>query len=107
LPVCCSVEFPFSDPGWSGTDASDPALESAFRAAVAFLPPRPVTNPAWYHKRAAFYVFLATIEALVVLLYAVARADQRMFEDGEAERKANAVTSTSGSEKPKPSAEDV
>jgi len=82
-------------------------LENAFRAAVAFLPPRPVTNPAWYHKRAAFYVFLATIEALVVLLYAVARVDQRMFEDGKAERKASAVTSTSGSEKPKPGAEDV
>ncbi|KAI5857778.1 hypothetical protein BZA05DRAFT_441085 [Tricharina praecox] len=73
-------------------------LENAFRAAIAFLPPRPITNPAWYHKRAAFYVFLPTLEVIVVILYAVARVDQRMFEHGKAEREAN-TANTSDEEK--------
>jgi hypothetical protein len=57
------------------------ALENSFRAGINFLPPRPVTNPAWYHKRAAFYVFLPTIEVLVVALYAITRVDQRLHEE--------------------------
>lgn len=80
------------------TRLTNAALENAFRAAIAFLPPRPITNPAWYHKRAAFYVFLPTLEVIVVILYAVARVDQRMFEHGKAEREAN-TANTSDEEK--------
>lgn len=61
-------------------------MENSVRAAAAFLPARPITNPAWYHRRAAFYVFLPTLEVLVVVLYAAARVDQRFFVHGKAER---------------------
>jgi len=61
-------------------------LEDAIRAAAAFLPARPLTNPAWYHQRATFYVFMPTLEVLVVILFAVTRVDQRFFVDGKAER---------------------
>ncbi|KAI5795587.1 hypothetical protein EDC01DRAFT_629523 [Geopyxis carbonaria] len=61
-------------------------LESAFRAGVGLLPARPITNPAWYHKRAALYTFMPMLEILVVLLFAVTRVDQRFFIEGKAER---------------------
>jgi len=61
------------------------SLSTTFRAATAFLPPAPFTHPAWYDRQAAFYVFMPTLEYLVVILYAVTRVDQRFFVNGKAE----------------------
>ncbi|KAL7269640.1 hypothetical protein RUND412_007675 [Rhizina undulata] len=75
------------------------SLSMSLRAATLFLPPRPITGPAWYTSRAAFYVFLPTLEILVVGMFAVARIDQRFFVDGEAERaRAAAEKSKTGEE---------
>lgn len=53
-------------------------LGAAFRAAVAYMP-RPVTNPAWYHSKAAFYCFNFAIEIIVIFLYAIVRVDRRFW----------------------------
>lgn len=67
-------------------------LENSFRAATTFLPLRPLTDPAWYDKRAAFYVFSPTLEVLVVFLYAVTRVDQRLHEEAvNLERKEDGI----------------
>jgi hypothetical protein len=41
--------------------------------------PRPVTNPAWYHSKACFYVFNFTIDFLVVVVFFVGRVDRRFW----------------------------
>lgn len=64
------------------------ALGTAFRTSIPFLPTRPMTNPAWYHGRAAFYTFTPMLEILVVILLAVTRFDKRFYLDGKAEAKA-------------------
>ncbi|KAK0661608.1 hypothetical protein QBC41DRAFT_382913 [Cercophora samala] len=51
-------------------------LGAAFRAGIGFVP-RPVTDPAWYHSKAAFYCFNFGVELVVVYGYAVARFDRR------------------------------
>jgi hypothetical protein len=73
------------------------ALSTGVRAASTLGPLRPSSDPAWYNKRAAFYVFLATLEVLVVMISAVTRVDQRFFVPGkaEAEREADAESKTS------------
>jgi hypothetical protein len=52
-------------------------LGAAFRAGTAYVP-RPLTNPAWYHSKACFYVFDFTIDISMVIFYAVCRID-KMF----------------------------
>ncbi|KAH7165534.1 hypothetical protein EDB81DRAFT_256305 [Dactylonectria macrodidyma] len=51
-------------------------LGAAFRAGVAYQI-RPITNPAWYHHKACFYVFNYVIELIVVYSYALSRFDRR------------------------------
>ncbi|KAK4175000.1 hypothetical protein QBC36DRAFT_31399 [Triangularia setosa] len=51
-------------------------LGASFRAGIGFVP-RPATDPAWYHSKAAFYCFNFGIELVVVYGYAVARFDRR------------------------------
>lgn len=58
------------------------ALENSIRAAAAIMPPHPINDPAWYQKSAAFYIFVPMLEIIVVVLYAVTRADKRFFVDG-------------------------
>ncbi|KAG9239831.1 hypothetical protein BJ878DRAFT_20175 [Calycina marina] len=53
-------------------------LGAAFRAAVSYMP-RPITNPAWYHSKACFYLFNFTIEITIVYLYAFMRMDKRFI----------------------------
>ena len=43
-------------------------------------------DPAWYHKRPAFYIILPTFEILVVLMFAVMRMDKRFYLEGKAEK---------------------
>ncbi|KAK0644280.1 hypothetical protein B0T16DRAFT_333538 [Cercophora newfieldiana] len=52
------------------------ALGAAFRAGTAYVP-RPITDPAWYHSRAAYYCFNFVIELIVVYMYGIARFDKR------------------------------
>ena len=54
-------------------------LGASFRAATSWMPPRPFTNPAWYHDKACFYVFDFAIDIMVVALFFVARVDQRFW----------------------------
>ncbi|GAB1319732.1 Family c-likeg-protein-coupled receptor protein [Madurella fahalii] len=51
-------------------------LGAGFRAAINFVP-RPITQPAWYHSKEAFYCFVFVVELLVVYVYAIARFDRR------------------------------
>ncbi|KAF4632205.1 hypothetical protein G7Y89_g5920 [Cudoniella acicularis] len=51
-------------------------LGAAFRAGTNYKP-RPISNPAWYHSKACFYIFNFTIEITVVYLYAILRVDKR------------------------------
>ncbi|KXX81448.1 hypothetical protein MMYC01_202666 [Madurella mycetomatis] len=51
-------------------------LGAGFRAGINFVP-RPITQPAWYHSKAAFYCFDFVVEVLVVYVYAIARFDRR------------------------------
>lgn len=53
-------------------------LGAAFRAGITFMP-RPISNPAWYHSKACFYLFNFTIEWIVVVTYAVMRVDKRFI----------------------------
>ena len=60
------------------------SLGAGFRAGAAFAP-RPASNPAWYHYRAAYYCFNYVIELLVVYAYGAARFDRRFHvPDGSA-----------------------
>ncbi|KAM5348270.1 hypothetical protein ACJ41O_008094 [Fusarium nematophilum] len=51
-------------------------LGAAFRAGVSFQI-RPITDPAWYHHKACFYVFNYVVEIIVVYSYALSRFDRR------------------------------
>jgi len=53
-------------------------LGAAFRAGVAYMP-RPISNPAWYHSKACFYLFDFTVDISVVFLFAVIRVDRRFI----------------------------
>lgn len=61
-------------------------LGAAFRTSVAFLPTRPITDPAWYHKRPAYYTFTPMLELMAVTILAALRFDQRFYLDGKAEK---------------------
>lgn len=54
-------------------------LGAAFRAGMAWMQPRPVTDPAWYHSKACFYVFDFGIDWMVVMLFLLARVDRRFY----------------------------
>lgn len=54
-------------------------LISGFKAGVNWTPPRPVTEPMWFHKKAAFYVFNFTLEILILCLLTFSRIDKRFF----------------------------
>ncbi|KAK0672696.1 hypothetical protein QBC41DRAFT_299352 [Cercophora samala] len=52
------------------------AAGAIFRAVIAYFP-RPVSEPAWYHGKAAYYCFNFGIELVVVYIYAISRFDKR------------------------------
>ncbi|KAJ5356974.1 Protein of unknown function DUF3112 [Penicillium concentricum] len=54
-------------------------LGASFRAATSWMTPRPITNPAWYHSKACFYIFNFTIDIVVVAIFFVGRVDQRFW----------------------------
>ncbi|CAG8934486.1 unnamed protein product [Penicillium salamii] len=62
-----------------GLVASLLCLGASFRAGTSWMSPRPVTNPAWYHSKACFYVFDFGIDILVVAIFFITRVDQRFW----------------------------
>lgn len=54
-------------------------LGAAFRTGTSYMDPRPMTDPAWYHHKACFYVFNFGLEAFVMFMYLFVRFDKRFF----------------------------
>ncbi|KAI1340356.1 hypothetical protein F5Y15DRAFT_415244 [Xylariaceae sp. FL0016] len=52
-------------------------LIAGFKAGVTWSPPRPVTDPAWYHSKAAFYCFNFVLEIIALALLTLSRVDKR------------------------------
>jgi len=50
---------------------------AGFRAGILYTQPRPQSNPAWYHSRAAYYVTYFAIELIVLLWFTIMRVDER------------------------------
>lgn len=78
---------------------------AGFKVGTVWSAPRPAENPAWYHSKAAFYVFNFTLEILILCLYIGTRVDKRFYvPDGSSKRKSYATAertdSEDGSEKP-------
>ncbi|KAL2754376.1 hypothetical protein ACRALDRAFT_1081436 [Sodiomyces alcalophilus JCM 7366] len=74
-------------------------LGAVIRAVMIFSPPRPLTNPAWYHSRPAFYCFNFVIEILVMVLYLHARFDRRFRGPVEVDEKSPVEESLSDPER--------
>ncbi|KAK4110004.1 hypothetical protein N656DRAFT_715049, partial [Canariomyces notabilis] len=53
------------------------AAGATFRAVTAYLPARPLNDPAWYHARPCYYGFNFGVELVVVFTYALGRFDKR------------------------------
>jgi len=58
------------------------SLGASFRSGTSFLP-RPAGQPAWYHHKACLYVFNYGLEMMVVVLFAVSRADRLFYIEDE------------------------
>ncbi|RPA88059.1 hypothetical protein BJ508DRAFT_409967 [Ascobolus immersus RN42] len=54
-------------------------LGASIRAGINFLPARLNSNPAWYHHRAVFYVFLPVVEICAVLVFVAGRMDRKFY----------------------------
>ncbi|KAH2756807.1 hypothetical protein LV164_000415 [Aspergillus fumigatus] len=52
-------------------------LIAGFKAGANWSTPRPVTNPAWFHSKTAFYVFNFVLEILILCVLALGRIDKR------------------------------
>ncbi|KAI1413872.1 hypothetical protein F5Y13DRAFT_160250 [Hypoxylon sp. FL1857] len=52
-------------------------MNAGFRVGTAWSPPRPVSNPAWYHGKAPFYVFNFTLEIIILCILTPTRVDKR------------------------------
>ncbi|KAI8676023.1 hypothetical protein NCS57_00505500 [Fusarium keratoplasticum] len=54
------------------------AFGAGFRAGTSYVI-RPITDPAWFHHKACFYIVNFAIEIIVVYSYALSRFDRRFF----------------------------
>ncbi|KAL4737657.1 hypothetical protein BDV11DRAFT_151745 [Aspergillus similis] len=52
-------------------------LIAGFKAGVLWSPTRPMSNPAWYHSKPAFYVFNFALEIMMLCLLTLSRIDKR------------------------------
>ncbi|RYP45639.1 hypothetical protein DL768_008028 [Monosporascus sp. mg162] len=50
---------------------------AGFKTGTAWAPARLISAPAWYHRRAPFYLFLFTLELVDLTLLTASRVDQR------------------------------
>ncbi|KAI1073689.1 hypothetical protein F5B20DRAFT_566247 [Whalleya microplaca] len=51
-------------------------LNAGFKAGTIWMPPRPINNPAWYHSKAAFYVFNFVLEIVILGVLTLSRVDK-------------------------------
>ncbi|KAI1346080.1 hypothetical protein F5Y01DRAFT_298757 [Xylaria sp. FL0043] len=71
---------------------------AGFKAGTSWEPPRPLSNPAWYHSKPAFYVFSFVLEIIVLALLVLSRVDKRFHipdgskQPGDYSRRANGQT---------------
>ncbi|RHZ49488.1 uncharacterized protein CDV56_101635 [Aspergillus thermomutatus] len=52
-------------------------LIAGFKSGINWETPRPVTDPAWFHSKACFYVFNFVLEILILTLLTFSRIDKR------------------------------
>ncbi|KAL6233612.1 hypothetical protein BDW75DRAFT_214608 [Aspergillus navahoensis] len=52
-------------------------LIAGFKAGILWSPARPISNPAWYHSKAAFYVLNFVLEIMILCLLTFSRIDKR------------------------------
>lgn len=52
---------------------------AGFKAGTAWMPPRPISNPAWYHSKASFYVFNFVFEILILAILTATRPHKVFF----------------------------
>ena len=52
---------------------------AGFKVGVNWSDPRPISNPAWYDSKAAFYIFNFTLEIMILTLYTGSRVDKRFY----------------------------
>ncbi|RPA85845.1 hypothetical protein BJ508DRAFT_168394 [Ascobolus immersus RN42] len=62
-------------------------LGSSVRAGANFLPKRMNSDPAWYHGKGTFYVFLPVVEIAAMLMFLVGRMDKKFHIPIEEEKK--------------------
>ncbi|KAI1098061.1 hypothetical protein F4804DRAFT_325804 [Jackrogersella minutella] len=73
-------------------------LDSGFKVGTSWSTPRPITNPAWYHGKAPFYVFNFTLEIIILCILTPIRVDKRFHipngssEPGHYSRRAGSST---------------
>ena len=72
---------------------------AGFKVGVNWSAPRPITDPAWYDSKAAFYVFNFTLEIVILTLYTASRVDRRFHvPNGSSKRRTYAIPDGEGSE---------
>ena len=52
---------------------------AGFKTGSAYMPPRPISNPAWYHSKPAFYIFNFGIEISVLCVLTFTRVDKLFY----------------------------
>lgn len=63
-------------------------LNSGFKTGANWEAPRPISDPAWYQGKAAFYVFLFVLEIIILYFFIAMRIDRRFYvPDGSSKRK--------------------
>ncbi|KAF2160844.1 hypothetical protein M409DRAFT_70157 [Zasmidium cellare ATCC 36951] len=63
-------------------------LNSGFKTGANWESPRPISDPAWYQKKAAFYIFLFVVEIIILYFFIAMRIDRRFFvPNGSSKRK--------------------
>ncbi|KAI0429465.1 hypothetical protein F5Y09DRAFT_310322 [Xylaria sp. FL1042] len=71
---------------------------AGFKTGTAWEPPRPLSNPAWYHSKPAFYVFSFVLEIIVLAVLTLSRIDKRFHvpdgskQPGDYSRRASGQT---------------
>lgn len=63
-------------------------INSGFKTGTNWESPRPASDPAWYQKKAAFYIFIFVVEIVILYFFLTMRIDRRFHvPDGSSKRK--------------------
>ena len=74
-------------------------MGAGFRLGTSAMPARAITNPAWYHHKACFYIFNFGLEVVVAYMWLVFRFDRRFYiPDGSSKVRNYSRESTSPAE---------